>query len=180
MAYFKYFPKILHDIRGLTDQSRHDMVTNILVRVLINFHGWADVDGSGKEVLVGAAQFEKHIIQDGEKPETLAHQYYGDSELHWLILYVNGSSMLNPYYDWPMNTYELKKFAQKKYANINGTHHYVDANNYQVDSDAPNATVVTNLGHEELVNDAKRVIRVLHPQYVTAVVDEFKNLLADK
>jgi len=75
MAYFKYFPKILHDIRGLTDQSRHDMVTNILVRVLINFHGWADVDGAGQEVLVGAAQFEKHIIQDGERSDSQKFKY---------------------------------------------------------------------------------------------------------
>jgi hypothetical protein len=180
MAYFKYFPKIMYDIRGLTNDERYDTITNILVRVLVHFHGWEDVDSVGHEVLVGAAQFEKHIITDGEKPETLADQYYGDAELHWLILYVNGSKLLNPYYDWPMNSYDLKKFCTKKYADINGTHHYVDTNNYEVDSDAPNASVVTNFGHEELLNDGKRVIRVLHPQYVSLVVEEFTTLISQQ
>ena len=177
MSYFKYFPKIGYDVRGITDDQRYDYVTNILARVLIKFHGWADIDSTENEALVGAAQFQKHIIQDGEKPEILADQYYGDSELHWLILYCNGSKLLNPYYDWPLNIYDLKKFCQKKYANINATHHYVDGNGYEVDSDASGATVVTNFGHEEILNDAKRVIRVLHPQYTSMVIDEFKALL---
>lgn len=177
MSYFKYFPKIAYDIRGLDNEKRYDVVTNILARVLVKYHGWADVDSSDTESLIGAAQFEKYIIKDGDKPETVAHQFYNDSELHWLVMYINGSKMLNPYYDWPMDTFNLKKFCQKKYADINATHHYVDDNNYQVDSNAPNAIPVTNFGHEELVNDDKRIIRILHPQYVSMVVNEFKSLM---
>ena len=113
MAYFKYFPKTGYDVRGITDDQRYDYVTNILARVLVKFHGWANIDSVENETLIGAAQFQKHIIQDGEKPEILADQYYGDSELHWLVLYCNGSKLLNPYYDWPLNIYDLKKFCQK-------------------------------------------------------------------
>ena len=44
MSYFKYFPKIGYDVRGITDSERYDYVTNILVRVLVKFHGWANID----------------------------------------------------------------------------------------------------------------------------------------
>ena len=63
-------------------------------------------------------------------------------------------------------------------ANINETHHYEDEDGYQVDSTAPNATIVTNFKHEETINDAKRSIRIMQPQYVPLVVDEFKRLMA--
>ena len=178
MAYFRYYPKIAYDIRGVEDDKRDDFVTNILARVLVKCHGWKDVDGSSHEALVATCEFEKHIIVDGEKPEILAHKFYGDSELHWIILYANGASFLNPYYDWPMTNYDLQKFVDKKYDNINATHHYEDADGNEVDSDAPFARVVTNFKHEEAVNDAKRVIRIIQPRYVSMIVDEFKRLMA--
>ena len=178
MAYFRYYPKIAYDIRGVEDNERDDIVTNILARVLVKCHGWKDVDGSSHEALVATCEFEKHIIVDGEKPEILAHKFYGDSELHWIILYSNGASFLNPYYDWPMTNFDLQKFVAKKYANINATHHYEDVDGYEVDSTAPNAGAITNYKHEEVVNDAKRVIRIIQPRYVDLVVDEFKRLMA--
>ena len=76
--------------------------------------------------------------------------------------------------------FDLKKFVDKKYgvANINATHHYEDADKYQVDSTAPIADAITNFKHEETVNDAKRVIRIIQPRYIDLVVDEFKRLMA--
>ena len=180
MAYFKYFPKIAYDVRGVENQEQFDLVTNLLARVLVKCHGWADPDGSAHEALIGVCEFEKHIIVDGETPEILADRFYSDSELHWIILYANGATFQNPYYDWPVNYFDLKKFVDKKYgvANINAVHHYEDTDGYQVDSDAPTATAITNFKHEETVNDAKRVIRIIQPRYIDMVVDEFKRLMA--
>ena len=95
-----------------------------------------------------------------------------------MILYANGARMLNPYYDWPMTNFDLGKFVAKKYDDINATHHYEDADGYEVDSDVANATVITNFKHEEVVNDAKRMIRIIQPRYVDLIVDEFKRLMA--
>ena len=180
MAYFRYFPKILYDVRGVENQEQYDLVTNLLARVLVKCNGWADVDGSAHEALIGVCEFEKHIIVDGETPEILAHKFYSDSELHWIILYANGATYQNPYYDWPMNYFDLKKFVDKKYgeANINATHHYEDTDGYQVDSTAPTASAITNFKHEETVNDAKRVVRIIQLRYIDLVVDEFKRLMA--
>ena len=169
MAYFKYFNKISYDVRGSQDRLEIDTVTNILQRVRLRLDG-----------IKYRSFFAQHIIHDGETPEYLAHQFYGDSELHWIVLFANGNKIQYPWYDWPITQYDLTKFVTKKYgsANINGTHHYEDTDGYQVDSTAPTATIVTNFKYEEVVNDAKRTIRIMQPQYVGLVVDEFKRLMA--
>ena len=169
MAYFKYFNKINYDVRGVKNNVNIDVITNILerVRLKLNF-------------IQNQAFFAQHHIIDGETPEILAYKFYGDAELHWIILYANGATYQNPYYDWPMTNFDLKKFVDKKYgvANINAVHHYEDADKYQVDSTAPIAVVITNFKHEETVNDAKRIIRIIQPRYIDLVVDEFKRLMA--
>tara|TARA_Y100001949_G_scaffold72124_2_gene61220 strand:+ start:664 stop:1248 length:585 start_codon:yes stop_codon:yes gene_type:complete len=193
MAYFRYFPTIAYDVRGIENDEQFDLITNLLSRVLIKCHGWADIDNSSYEALVGISHYEKYIIKDGDRPDTLADKLYGDSELHWLIMYANGTSISNPWYDWPMIQSTLTKFITKKYgsANIYATHHYEDTNEYTVDSTdqpgavaeisttAPNATAVTNFVYEERINDSKRVIRLMHRQYIDLVIDEFQSLLEE-
>jgi len=166
MAYFRYFNKINYDVRGVKNNVNIDVITNILerVRLKLNF-------------IQNQAFFAQHHIIDGETPEFLAYKYYGNTELHWIILYSQQAT--NPYYDWPLTYFDLKKFVDKKYgvANINATHHYEDADKYEVDSTASGATAITNFIHEETLNDAKRNLTVIRPEYVNNVVNEFKKLL---
>ena len=166
MAYFRYFNKIGYDVRGVKNNVNIDVITNILerVRLKLNF-------------IQHQAFFAQHFIIDGETPEFLAYKYYGDTELHWIILYSQQAT--NPYYDWPLTYFDLKKFVDKKYgvSNINATHHYEDADKYEVDSTASGATAITNFIHEETLNDAKRNLTVIRPEYVSNVVNEFKKLL---
>ena len=179
MAYFTYFPKIYYDVRGVKNQTRHDAVTNIMSRVIVKANSWKQSDDQTNELVQAANGFEKYVVTDGDRPDTLAHQFYDDSTLHWVILYANGASMQQPWYDWPMTQYDLTKFVAKKYGsgNLNATHHY-SSGGFQVDSDATGATIVTNFGHEQTLNDAKRPIRIIESQYVSLVVDEFKKLMA--
>ena len=163
MAYFKYFPKMIYDVRSTKNELRLDAVTNILVRV------------RKKLEITNAAIFEQYFVRDGDRADTLAYQFYDDSTLHWIILYAN--YMTNPYYDWPMTYFDLQKFIAKKYANPNGIHHYEDANGYEVDSDVPGATVITNSIYEETLNDEKRTINIIRPEYVPQIVREFKKLI---
>lgn len=165
MAYFKYFPTIRYDVRGTKNSRSVQLVTDILKRVRKRLD------------IVNRAYFEQYFVKDGDTPESLSHQVYGDSTLHWIILY--GNYMTNPYYDWPLTYIDLKKFVIKKYgeANINDTHHYEDADGYEVDSTASGATAITNFLHEETLNDAKRNLTLIRPEYVSNVVKEFKDLL---
>ncbi len=193
MAYFKFFPKILYDVRGVTNQQNFDSITDITKRVLLKSNSWKKTENNVNELLEGTSGFVKHLIQDGDRPETLAYQFYGDSELHWIILYANGATLLNPYYDWPMTQFDLKKFVEKKYgaSNINAINHYVDSNDNIVEKQgekitptseggalAGTSTIVTNFQHEEKINDAKRPIRILQSEYVNLVINEFEKLLS--
>jgi len=166
MAYFRYFNKIGYDVRGVKNNVNIDVITNILerVRLKLNF-------------IQHQAFFAQHFIIDGETPEFLAYKYYGNTELHWIILYSQQAT--NPYYDWPLTYFDLKKFVDKKYgvANINAIHHYEDADGYEVDSTAAGATSVTNFIYEETLNDAKRNLTIIRSEYVSNVVKEFKKLL---
>ncbi len=193
MAYFKYFPKIAYDVRGVEDNAQYDAITNLLSRVLVKCHGWADEDGSAHEALIGICHYQKYLIRDGDRPDTLADQFYGDSELHWLIMYANGLSISNPWYDWPIPHLTLSKFITKKYGvgNEYGTHHYEDTNGYMVDYQdqtgavaeistvAVGATAVTNFVYEERLNDSKRTIRIMQREYIDLVIREFKRLLVE-
>jgi len=166
MAYFKHFNQITYDVRGVKNNVNIDVITNLLqrVRLKLNF-------------VKNQSFFAQHQIVDGETPEFLAYKYYGNTELHWVILYSHQAT--NPYYDWPLTYFDLKKFVIKKYgeANINDTHHYEDADKYEVDSTASGATAITNFLHEETLNDAKRNLTLIRPEYVSNVVKEFKDLL---
>ena len=176
MAYFKYFKKISYDVRGSQDRLEIDTVTNILQRVRLRLDG-----------IKYRSFFAQHTIHDGETPEYLAHQYYGDSELHWIILYAHQAT--NPYYDWPLKYHDLKKFVEKKYGEKTyDPHHYEDDEGYVVDEEyfdrdsmswvpTPGTTAVTNFEYEEKMNDNKRQLMIIRQEFIGGIVKEFKMLL---
>lgn len=172
MAYFNYFPTIVYDVRGDKNNIRIDRITNVLVRA------------RKKLEITNAALFEQYFIQDGDRADTLAYQRYGDSTLHWIIMYAN--YMTNPYYDWPLTYFDLQKFVAKKYDNINGVHHYEDDDGNEVQEpgtlEAPGvtaggATTITNFLYEERLNDEKRKIDIIRAEYVPQIIQEFKKLI---
>jgi hypothetical protein len=166
MAYFDYFPTIGYDVRGEKNNVRVQAITNVLVRIRKKIN------------VINASLFEQYFINDGDRADILAHQFYGDSTLHWVIMYAN--YMTNPYYDWPLPYFDLQKFVAKKYPdNINGIHHYEDADGYEVDSDASGATAVTNFIYEETLNDSKRSINIIRGEYLPQVLQEFKTLIVE-
>jgi hypothetical protein len=166
MAYFEYFPTIAYDVRGEKNNRRVQAITNVLVRIRKKLN------------VVNSAFFEQYFINDGDRADTMAHQFYDDSTLHWVIMYAN--YMTNPYYDWPLPYFDLQKFIDKKYPdNRNGVHHYEDADGYEVDSDVAGAKAITNFVHEETMNDKKRTINIIRAEYLPQVLEEFKTFIAE-
>ena len=174
MAYFSYFSKTAYNLPKEDKKSRYNRITNILLRV------------RKKLEITNAALFEQYFIQDGDRADTLAYEYYNDSTLHWVILYAN--YMTNPYYDWPLTYLDLQKFIAKKYpSNINGIHHWENSDGEVVDEPgtiiAPNgvtagsATAITNYIYEEILNDKKRTINIIRSEYVPQIIKEFKQIL---
>jgi hypothetical protein len=160
MAYFEYFPTIGYDAYGDKNNSRISQITNVLVRLRKKLN------------VINSAFFEQHFINDGDRADILAHKFYGDSTLHWVVMYAN--YMTNPYYDWPLAYYDLRKFVTKKYSNVNDIHHYEDSDGYIVDSTESGAVPVTNFTYEERLNDEKRTINIIRSEYIPQILNEFK------
>ena len=57
--------------------------------------------------------FYTYIIKNGERPDTLAYDAYGDSTLDWVIFLTNG--IIDPYKDWILDEKQLISYLEKKY-----------------------------------------------------------------
>lgn len=135
-----------------------------------------------------------HTITDGETPETLSHKYYGTAGDHWVILLVN--NIVDPYFDWVLSNRELVDMIKATYGedSVNRVHHLVDTQTkkwidqaterkYVTDSGIvfktlpANYSPVTNLEHENTLNDEKRNIKILSPKYLQDFKNQFEDLM---
>tara|TARA_Y100001938_G_C7882947_1_gene325934 strand:- start:21 stop:530 length:510 start_codon:yes stop_codon:yes gene_type:complete len=167
MSYFERFPLYQYDLEDTQNQT---LITDILRRVNLK-----------SNVAANTLVFDEYDVLDGEQPDIVARKYYGDSELHWIIVTVNN---ITSRYDWPLDQVALSEFVNDKYSNPNGIHHYeINATSGDttkkliVSSDTDGATAITNYEHEETLNDKKRKIRILDRAFVSKFTDEFRNLI---
>ena len=167
MSYFRHFPLYQYDIQGNEQQT---LITDILRRVNLK-----------SNVKANTLVFDEYNVKDGEQPDIVAFKYYGDPELHWIIVTVNN---ITSRYDWPLDQVALSQFVNDKYSNPDGIHHYeINATSGDttkkliVSSDTDGATAVTNYEYEENENDKKRRIRLLDRAYVTKFIDDFRTLI---
>ena len=169
--YFSAFPIIKYDSVG--DKNFKD-VTDLLKRVAVR-----------AKVKANTLIYNTHNLIEGETPETLAHKFYGDSGLHWVILLVN--DITDRYHQWPMNYIQFLTYVNDKYTNVNATHHYYieqtsGNTDIRINIGADNtghagATAVTNLEYEENRQDQLRQIRIMNLAYVSGFVSEFGKLV---
>jgi hypothetical protein len=110
--YFKSFPYTYY---SLDNASTVQVITNITNRVSLS-----------DEVKNNLSLYDEYDIKDGETPELVADKFYGNPELHWLVLHYN--EIIDPRFDWPLDTNNLSRYISGKYNNPNGVHHYEDAN----------------------------------------------------
>ena len=167
MSYFERFPLYAYDIEDTQNQT---LITDILRRVNLK-----------SNVAANTLVFDEYNVQDGEQPDIVARKYYGDSELHWVIITVNN---ITSRYDWPLDQVALSDFVNDKYDNPDGIHHYeINATSGDttkkliVASDTAGALPVTNYEHEQNENDNKRRIRLLDVAYIQQFTKDFERLI---
>ena len=178
MSYFSKFPLITYDIKG--DKVRK-LLPDILRRVKLR-----------ASIKSGNMLFDKYDVKEGEKPEDVAFKWFGDPELHWVILMTN--NVTDRYYEWPMNQVQFAEFLTDKYGagNEDAVHHYEvtqdsgrtsgqGPNDYsylvEVNSDTDNASSISNREYEERQQDKKRSIRLLNQRFLNDFIEEFDNLI---
>jgi hypothetical protein len=136
--------------------------------------------------------FDKYDVKEGERPEDVAYKWFGDPELHWVILMTN--NVTDRYYEWPMNQAQFAEFLADKYDNPDGIHHYEITKSsgnttskgpsdysylVEVNSDADNASSVSNREYEEREQDKKRQIQLLNKSFLGDFIAEFDRLIAE-
>lgn len=159
--YFDQFPLLQYDAVGKGDEK---LVTDILKRVRVR-----------SESLEKNVLFDTYLWEDSDRPDIVAHKFYGDSNLHWVILLTNKT--LNPYFTFPLSTQNLEKLTIDKWTTLTGTHHWEDSNGFIVNSTANGAVAISNLKFEESVNEAKRNVKILKSDFVRDFITEFNTLI---
>ena len=174
MSYFQMFPDTLYDAKG---NGNYTVMKDILTRVKLV--------ASKKENILN---FDYYNVQDGETPEMIAHKYYGDVNLHWTILVAN--DIVDYYNDWPMSVQKFEKFVFDKYDNPQAIHHYEISQTSgetttTIDvgmntTDYPSATAISNYTYEDRLQEQKRQIRLISPDFISQFVSEFEKKLSEK
>ncbi len=140
-----------------------------------------------------------YTISDGERPDTIAYDYYGDSTYAWLIMVTN--DIYDPYYGWPMTYDDFIGYLQKKYGYVHQlqsqVHHYVytgiggdtaeqiarinywmSVETYDLSSPIEKSgwTAVTTYQWENDINESKRNIKLLSNDFLKQVDKEISQL----
>ena len=199
MAYFEELPNIAHPSL-LPNQNKIEdriIVKNIFKRSKLR----TDIDQA-------ITAFNYYYVEQGMRPDMVAKDLYGDSELDWVILTTN--NILNVRDQWPLEQNDLYEYMLEKYgsdANIGDIHHHetkkiVDEYNRvvmpaglevnqnfsfqylnfskQVIKVIPSQVVaeITNYQYEAKINDEKRRIRVLKSEYLSAFISEHREIMS--
>ena len=178
MSYFSKFPLLTYDIKG---NKVRKLLPDILRRVKLR-----------ASIKSGGMLFDKYDVKEGEKPEDVAFKWFGDPELHWVILMTN--NVTDRYYDWPMNQAQFAEYLNDKYSNPDAIHHYEVtkdsgrttsqgpsdySHKVEVNSDTDNAVSVSFREYEEREQDKKRQIQLLNKSLLGDFVAEFDRLIAE-
>jgi len=114
-TYFSRFPEIDYSWK----MNKSGIVENIKIKDY--FHLLVPRD----DIFRSETLYEEVVVENGMRPDQLAHQIYGDSQFYWIILQIN--EITDFYNQWPLSQLELDRFIVKKYGSIeksNDVHHY--------------------------------------------------------
>ena len=104
MGYFRELPEIAYQSPLSHKNSSKDFIVikNIFRRVkLLDY------------LKDATSLFNKFIIGDGDRPDTIAEILYGDSRLDYIVILVAGITNIN--HEWPLQDYQVYNYALSKY-----------------------------------------------------------------
>ena len=142
MSYFNKFPLIKRNKDTVVDITRRAKLSNSIT----------------------ATQYLPYTIKEGLRPEDVAHLYYDDAELAWLVLLAN--NIIDPYTDWPKSQSNLDSYIRKQYAT------QAAATGEAVITWAQNTSITDNIVHykSKYVPD----IKINHATYVANPTAEWQ------
>ena len=144
--------------------------------------------------------FNKYEIQEGERPDTVAEDLYGAADLDWVVMLTAG--IINVRDQWPLSDAELYRYAENKYGDeLNSTRFYettevkdssgrlilpkgkVVDSGFTIPNPANKSTTlnpvtgISNYEYEVRVNDDKRFIYILKPDYLQLYLNDMRRIM---
>ena len=116
MSYFINLPDIL-----IPSPLPDKVSTGDLIRIKNIFRGSKLFDYLKDNVTL----FNKYVIKDGDRPDTIASKIYGSSRFDYVVILSAGITNIN--HEWPVQDYQIYEVALNKYGSetkMNEVHHY--------------------------------------------------------
>ena len=191
MSYFRELPDLNYQslLKTKHSSNAYVRVKNLFRRVKLR----DDLQNS-------FTQFNKYYIPDGSRPDIVAEQLYGSSDLDWVVCITAGIININN--DWPLSSRDIYRFAESKYGtDLNSIHHYettevkddsgrvvlparkhVDSTFTIPKPGTDTATLnpivgVSNYEYEVELNEKKRGIYVLRREYLRQFLNDMRTIM---
>lgn len=173
MKFFKQFPELVYG---------QYTVKNILARVKIN-----DL------VKTNRVSFLPYTMEDSDAAWIIANEYYGSPDFVWLVYMSN--NIVDPYYDWYMNTLEFESYIKRQFGSIEaaknnligykevvdgtetGVIYSVDSFTYSNDVNKVNWLPIYSYDALDEENESRRTIQLLNNSYARQAESNLKDLL---
>ena len=167
--YFKKMPTILYP-----SNIGQVIVKDIFRRVALN------------DKTTTQAALNTYYVREGDTPEIVSYNFYGSAEYHWIVLIAN--DIVNIHTEWPKRDSDIFKYVEDKYGAGNATevHHYrITGSDPEIIVDYDSAkvadgthSIVTNYDYEVDVNESKKQIKLIKPEFLKDFITTYTRLMA--
>ena len=191
MSYFRELPDLYYQspLSTRTSSTEYVRIKNLFRRVKLR-----------DDLQNVFTLFNKYEIGQGERPDTIAEDLYGSNDLDWVVMMSAG--IINLHDQWPLSDYDLYRYADNKYGNdLNAIRFYettevkdssgrlvlpkgkiVDSNFTIPNPDNTTlnlnpVTGITNYEYETRLNDDKRFIYILKPEYLQLYLNDMRRIM---
>lgn len=191
MSYFRQLPNIEYQnfLNDSTGSQDYILLKNIFLRGKLR-----------DDLKSNFTLFQQYSIKGDQRPDQIAYEIYGSSELDWVVLITAG--IITFQNDYPLTNQELYEYVTNKYG-IEGAyevHHYestevkddmgrliypagiIVAKNFTIPNpDFPTSfispvTTISNFEYETRKNDNKRQIFMLRPSYLNQFLNDMREI----
>ena len=195
MGYFRELPNLLY--QSFTSDKRSSLdyteVKNLFRRVKIR-------DDLQNVFTI----FDKYEIPDEFRPENVAEDFYGNDELDWVVLIT--ANITNVRNQWPLNNRDIYEYSLEKYGSaLNATRlfetkevkdsknniilekgkvvdsdfefKYYDTMGFVTVKGTSVRTGISNFDYEVRLNNEKRNIYLLKPDYLQQFLNDFRDIM---
>jgi len=171
MSIFTLYPKIAYKVNEYDYLRAIDITQSTKIRSFLKEYR--------------GISFNPYTVKNGERPDYVAHKFYGDSNLDWIILLSN--DIYNIYEEWPKNSIDFENYLIEKYGSVattlSTTKYYYNASKDIIDVTTYNSLSISNRSSETIyeyelrANNNKSKIKLIRPNIIGAIQSELRSLL---